>query len=92
MATMGTAIIFEKAVAEEDLPAYPVRPQSHVSYTCDAAGNRLTMTDDDGAMRYYYDEDNRLVSEGGSELKYDENGNLIQKTGGHGFFELENRF
>jgi len=75
---------FVKTIMEEDLPAYMVKPQSKVQYTYDEAGNRLTMTDDDGTINYYYDDDNRLVSEGGNELKYNEAGDLIQKTDENG--------
>ncbi|WP_186326795.1 hypothetical protein [Cytobacillus oceanisediminis] len=68
----------------DDLPDYLVNPQSKVKYTYDSAGNRLTMTDDEGATEYTYNAMNQLQTGGKERYEYDDNGNVISKTNSEG--------
>lgn len=54
---MDTSII-------SDLPDYLIQPQSKVQYRYDAAGNRLSMTTDEGTTQYSYNAMNQLVNDG----------------------------
>ena len=59
--------------------AYP--DGRNVTYEYDALGNRLAMTDTvNGATRYTYDADNRLLQAGDEVFLYDANGNVIQRS------------
>jgi RHS repeat-associated protein len=64
----------------------PVRGNSTILYTYDAAGNRLTKTDPGGLTTYAYDANDRLLtatSPGAAfTYGYDANGNLLQVSDG----------
>jgi RHS repeat-associated protein len=49
-------------------------------YIYDGAGNRLSMTTQDGTIDYEYDNYNRLIRVGEAHFYYDALGNLIKKT------------
>ncbi len=66
----------------EEEPAYLLEPTSRVVYTYDAVGNRLSMTTDQGTIRYTYDKANRMLSAGDTVYQYDAAGNLIAKVKG----------
>jgi len=61
-------------------PAYLVEPVENVSYSYDAAGNRISMTKDGEETKYTYDAANRLLRAGGTGYDYDANGNLVFKV------------
>lgn len=63
-------------------PDYLMEPTSEAFYTYDVAGNRTSITTDEGTVQYTYDAANRLLSDGESEYVYDANGSLTSvKTG-----------
>src|SRR5690606_14589479 len=57
----------------------PIEGYSTISYTYDAVGNRLTRNVDGVTIRYTYDDNNRLITEGETIYSYDDNGNMIGK-------------
>lgn len=73
----------------------PVNGNETISYTYDAVGNRLTMTDATGVIRYVYDRNNRLLSAGNVTYSYDRNGNSTGKDGSDGHwtfvYDCDNR-
>ena len=64
----------------------PILGNGTVSYTYDAVGNRLTMTDSTGTTMYSYDANDRLLTEVGPTYNctytYDNNGNMLSKSDG----------
>ncbi|MHB9145339.1 MAG: hypothetical protein ACYC5Y_08410, partial [Symbiobacteriia bacterium] len=72
-----------------EAPAYLLDPQSQVSYTYDAVGNRLSMTGDNGTTGYTYDAANRMLTAGSNTYTYDDAGNLISKTDAIGTVQYE---
>jgi YD repeat-containing protein len=74
----------------DDRPDYLMEPQSHVQYTYDAVGNRLSMTNDTETVRYTYNAANQLLQAGDAENTYNANGSLILRTDSEG--EAEYRY
>ncbi len=70
------------ATPEDDLDRLleEATPRGVVSYTYDAAGNRLTRADAAGTTAYAYDDANELLSAGAATYGYDGNGNLTSRT------------
>ncbi len=52
-----------------------------ITYTYDPVGNRLTKHDDGVMTTYTYDNNDRLLTEGGYSYSYDNNGNMLSKAG-----------
>lgn len=73
----------------------PIEGYSTISYTYDAVGNRLTRNVDGVTIRYTYDDNNRLITEGETIYSYDDNGNMIGKIDFDGvinyFYDYQNR-
>jgi RHS repeat-associated protein len=65
---------------EEEI-ADPVSGKISISYTYDAVGNRLTKTENGNTVKYLYDENDRIISDGENTYLYDRNGNTLKKTG-----------
>jgi YD repeat-containing protein len=59
----------------------PVLGNRTITYTYDPVGNRLTKSDSGVTISYTYDENDRLITEGGYTYTYDSNGNMLTKTG-----------
>ncbi len=53
---------------------------STITYTYDAAGNRLTKTDNGQTTVYTYDANDRLLSAGATVFTYDANGNTLSQN------------
>ncbi|QEH67729.1 RHS repeat-associated core domain-containing protein [Cellulosilyticum sp. WCF-2] len=53
---------------------------SEISYTYDKVGNRLSKMQDGIVIKYTYNENDQLISEGNLTYQYDSNGNLISKN------------
>ena len=62
------------------MPGYLIDPSAEITYTYDEVGNRLTVITDQGETAYTYDAANRLLTAGGDNYQYDQNGNLVFKT------------
>ncbi|RND01165.1 RHS repeat-associated core domain-containing protein [Lysinibacillus halotolerans] len=63
-----------------EIPLQVIPAQNNVQYTYDAAGNRLSMKNDQGTIYYTYNVMNQLLSDGNTDYQYDDNGNVISKT------------
>lgn len=58
----------------------PISGNQTIVYTYDNVGNRLSRADSVVATSYTYDNNDRLLSEGGTTYTYDNNGNQLTKT------------
>jgi RHS repeat-associated protein len=65
-------------------PQYLINPQSRVTYTYDAVGNRISMENDEGRTEYCYNAANQLIKAGDVDYEYDLRGNLLTETSSKG--------